>query len=72
MQRYHILEARHRGGFVVWLRFADGTSGEIDLGPELWGEVFEPLCDPSMFAQFTIDPSFHTLAWPNGADCACG
>ena len=70
MQPYHIIEAQYRGGFVVWLRFYDGTAGEIDLGPELWGEVFEPLKDPAVFSQFKIDPLFHTLVWPNGADLA--
>ena len=26
---YHIVEARYVAGHVVWLRFRDGTSGEI-------------------------------------------
>jgi Protein of unknown function (DUF2442) len=67
---YHILEARHVAGFVVWLRFRDGTSGEIDLGPSLHGPVFEPLHDQALFKRFTIHPDFHTLVWPNGADIA--
>ncbi len=67
---YHILEARHVRDFVVWLRFRDGTSGEIDLGPELRGPVFEPLRDSDTFRAFRIDPEFHTLVWPNGADFA--
>ena len=70
MQPYHVVEAQYRGGFVVWLRFHDGIEGEIDLGPELYGPVFEPLRDPAVFSQFTIDPLFHTLIWPNGADLA--
>jgi hypothetical protein len=67
---YHILEARHIGGFVVWLRFRDGTSGEIDLGPALRGPVFEALHDQAFFKRFTIHREFHTLVWPNGADFA--
>ena len=70
MQPYHVVEAQYRSGFVVWLRFHDGTAGEIDLEPELWGEVFEPLRDAAVFRQFTIDPMFRTLVWPNGADIA--
>lgn len=46
---YHVLEARYVGGYVVWLRFQDGTSGEVDLATELRGPVFEPLRDPSYF-----------------------
>lgn len=67
---YHILEARHVDGCVVWLRFRDGTTGEIDLAPMLRGPVFEPLRDPAVFRQFRIHPEFHTLVWPNGADLA--
>ena len=70
MQPYHVMEAQYRGGFVVWLRFHDGIEGEIDLGPELYGPVLEPLRDPAVFSQFTIDSLFHTLVWPNGADLA--
>lgn len=67
---YDLLEARHVGGYVVWLRFRDGTAGEIDLESQLHGAVFEPLRDPSVFRQFAVDPEFQTLVWPNGADFA--
>jgi hypothetical protein len=67
---YLVLEARHVRDYVVWLRFRDGTSGEIDLEPELYGEVFEPLKDPEVFRSFTVHPELGTLVWPNGADFA--
>ena len=67
---YHVLEARHVRDYIVWLRFRDGTSGEVDLDPELHGSIFEPLRDVTTFQTFHIDPEFHTLAWPNGADFA--
>ena len=67
---YHVLEARYVRDYVVWLRFRDGTAGEVDLHPELWGEVFEPLRDVEYFKQFTVHPLFHTLVWPNEADIA--
>ena len=67
---YHILEARYVAGHVVWLRFRDGTTGEIDLEPALQGPIFEPLRDPLVFQQFQIHPEFHTLVWSNGADIA--
>lgn len=67
---YHILEARYVRGHVVWVRCRDGSSGEVDLAPELQGPVFEPLRDPTYFKSFTLDPTFHTLVWPNGADVA--
>jgi len=67
---YHIVEARHVRAHTLWLRFRDGTAGEIDLAPELLGPVMEPLKDVAFFSTFTIHPEFHTLTWSNGADFA--
>lgn len=63
-----VTDARHAGGFRVWLRFADGLTGEVDLAEELWGPVFEPLKDEIEFAKFRADPDLDTIVWPNGAD----
>jgi Protein of unknown function (DUF2442) len=68
--RYHVIEARYVERHVVWLRFRDGTTGEIDLDPVLRGPVFRPLRDPEYFREFSVHPEFHTLVWPNGADLA--
>jgi len=67
---YDVLEASCVRGYVVWLRSRDDTAGEVDLGPELWGEIFEPLRDAAYFKGFTVHPEFRTLVWPNGADFA--
>jgi len=56
--------------YTIHLRFADGIEGDIDLAEELYGELFEPLTDPTVFRQFTVHPEFRTLCWPNGADLA--
>ena len=58
------------GGFTVHLRFTDGVEGDVDLSDDLWGEMFEPLKDPTIFGQVRVHPDFHTLCWPNGADLA--
>lgn len=67
---YHVVEARYLGEHTVWLRFRDGTAGEIDLAPTLEGPIFEPLHDPKVFREFQVHPEFHTLIWANGADFA--
>lgn len=59
-----------RDGYKVWLRFEDGLEGEIDLEPELWGEVFEPLRDLATFRKLRLDEVLGTVVWPNGADFA--
>jgi hypothetical protein len=65
-----LIEAQYISDYSIRLKFRDGTTGEIDLTPVLWGPVFEPLRDPEQFKQFRIDEDFHTLVWPNGADLA--
>lgn len=65
-----ISAARYIEGHTIWLRFADGTEGEVDLLNELDGEVFEPLKDIEYFRQFTLHPELRTVVWPNGADFA--
>jgi hypothetical protein len=67
---YIVVEARYVRDYVLWLKFRDGTAGEIDLERELWGEIFEPLKDLEYFRCFTLEPELGTVSWPNGADFA--
>lgn len=62
--------ADYVAGHAIHLRFADGTEGVVDLKDELWGEVFEPLKDPTTFRSFRLDPELNTVTWPSGADLA--
>jgi Protein of unknown function (DUF2442) len=63
-----IVDARYAGEYRVWLRFADGVTGEVDLADELWGEIFEPLRSLDAFSEVQLDPRTDTICWPNGAD----
>jgi hypothetical protein len=63
-----IVEARVLHDRVVHLRFDDGLEGEVDLGPDLWGPVYEPLADDAEFGRMYID--MESIAWPSGADMA--
>jgi hypothetical protein len=65
-----IIDARYISGYTVWLRYADGSEGTVDLSGELTGPIFEPLRDRAHFAQVRLHPELHTLVWPNGADFA--
>jgi hypothetical protein len=65
-----VAEAHYVQDFIIHLRFADGTEGDVDLREELYGEMFEPLQDRTFFRQFSVHPEFRTLTWPNGADFA--
>ena len=35
-----------------------------------WGPYSNGFKEPEAFKRFRIDPQFHTLVWPNGADIA--
>ena len=65
-----VVEAKYEHDFIVHVRFADGTEGDVDLDDELHGEILEPLKDPAVFRTVSVHPEFHTLCWPNGADLA--
>jgi len=62
--------AEYRGEHHIWIAFADGVEGEVDLARELYGEVFEPLKDPGVFRQVRLDKELGTVVWPTGADFA--
>jgi hypothetical protein len=47
-----LVDAKYVKDFVVWVRFDGGVEGEIDLKPELYGSVLEPLLDPAEFRKF--------------------
>jgi Protein of unknown function (DUF2442) len=64
----HVIEARYIKNHKVWLKFNDGSAGELDLSQELQANIFKPLQDVSYFKQFTLQG--HTLSWENGADFA--
>lgn len=65
-----VVEARYVDRYTIWLKFEDGTHGEIDLSGELRGPIFEPLNDLTYFRQFYINPDTGTIEWPNHADFA--
>lgn len=65
-----VIEVRYIKGYTLWLRFSDGTEGEIDLSHELDGPVFEPLKDLEYFRLVALNSDIGTIVWPNHADFA--
>jgi hypothetical protein len=66
----HVVSVDVVGTHRLRLRFEDGTEGTVDLSEWPWRGVFEPLRDPSFFAQVRLDEELGTIVWPNGADLA--
>jgi Protein of unknown function (DUF2442) len=66
-----LIEAVALDDYAVHVRFADGTTADVDLSYLLgYGGVFEPLRDPDYFAGLKADAEAGTIVWPNGADIA--
>jgi len=63
-----VVEARHIYDYTIWLRFADGVEGDVDLSDLCDRKWFENLRDIEFFKQFSLDGE--TLVWPNGEDIA--
>jgi hypothetical protein len=55
-----------RPPYGLHVTFDDGLIRMVDLAEELWGPMFEPLKEPSFFAQVTVEHG--TAVWPNGLD----
>lgn len=66
---HEIIDARAVGDHRLFLRFADGAEGEIDLSDRLrFDGVFAPLHDPAYFARVSLNSELGTIFWPTGAD----
>ena len=64
-----VTKARVVENHRLYVRFADGVEGEVDLdGFVRWEGVFAPLRDPARFAEIRVDADLGTVVWPNGAD----
>ena len=65
-----VVDAKVIPPYTLEVTFDDGMRRRVDIEPVLNGPVFEPLHDPSYFAQVVVDAELGTVTWPNGADLA--
>lgn len=65
-----ITTAEYAGGYRLRLWFSNGDEGTVDLSDALWGPMFEPLKDVTVFQRFEVSPVLHTVCWVNDADLA--
>jgi hypothetical protein len=63
-----VTKAKHVRGYLIQVKFNDGTKKTIDFEPWLSGPIFKPLRNKEYFKKFFVDGP--TIAWPNGADIA--
>ena len=64
-------EVRALPGYRLYVRFIDGTEGEVDASNFILSKtagVFTPLRDPARFAEVRVQDGF--VAWPGDLDLA--
>lgn len=54
--------------YQIWLSYADGTEGAVDLEDQLAPWSLEPLRDLREFRRLKLDRSQNLLVWPNGIE----
>ncbi len=64
----HVVSVEYLDNYQLKLTFNNGIEGIVDLEQELYGEIFEPLKDKSLFQKVFV--TSRTIEWPNGADFA--
>jgi len=66
---YHVVNAFCLRDYYIFIEFADGVKGVIDLSDKVGrGGVFMPLADRQYFCKMQVDEQLHTIKWENGAD----
>jgi hypothetical protein len=67
MNMRRVIAVKTEPDWKLDVTFSDGTRGIVSLKDRLFGPVFEPLKDPTLFSQAAVD-EFGVVCWPNGAD----
>ena len=67
---YRITKAEARPNYRLWVRFSDGTEGEVDLSSLVGKGVFASWRDPQFFARVAVSADSGTVTWPGGIDLA--
>ena len=65
---YDVTDFQIVGDYTIRVVFDDGSMQLIDFQPVLYGEMYGPLRDMSLFNQVRLDREIATLVWPNQAD----
>lgn len=65
-----VVEVKPLGERRLFLKFADGLEGELDMDRVIsrYTRVFLPLLEESFFRSVLVDPELGTIVWLNGAD----
>lgn len=62
-----VISVEARPEYTLFVKFDDGTEGEVSIADRLFGPVFEPLKNIDFFEQVAVD-QYGVVCWPNEAD----
>jgi hypothetical protein len=65
---WDIVEVKPEANWSLWIRFADGVSGHVQLSVEELTGALAPLRDPEFFGRVFLDHG--AVAWPGEIDLA--
>ncbi|MGE4286324.1 MAG: DUF2442 domain-containing protein [Phycisphaerae bacterium] len=69
--RATITSAEYKSGYVIELKFSDGSCGCVDFAEYPGrGGVFSRFEDLEFFRRFEVDSDFGVLKWPDDIDIA--
>jgi len=62
------VEVRALPAYKIWIRFSDGSQGEVDLSPLLGKGVFAAWREKGQFEKVHIDAERGAIAWGGDID----
>lgn len=65
---HRIVEVKPVSDYKVWIKFADGIEGIVDLSDLAGKGIFSQWQDKNFFNSVYVDNESHTVAWPGGID----
>jgi hypothetical protein len=65
---HRIVKVKSVGDYKLWIKFADGIEGTVDLTDMVGKGIFSQWQDKKFFNSVYIDHESHTIAWPGGID----
>jgi hypothetical protein len=71
MESVWVTDAKALPGFRLWVRFSDGSEGEVHLKDFVFADsrpIVVELRDPAAFGAIRVD--LDTVVWANGFDLA--
>ncbi|GAB4184755.1 MAG: hypothetical protein Tsb0015_01180 [Simkaniaceae bacterium] len=68
VKKEKVIDCKPLPNYKVWIKFADGLEGEVDLSHLVGKGVFEAWESIEFFHQVRVDPISDTLSWGEDID----